>query len=75
MENSNSKKPRESQKPIVRTTASHNSNQPEIRINTTKETKTNATEIIATMKSPFAPTISSVDIQMPNAATFAIQKE
>jgi hypothetical protein len=32
-------------------------------------------EIIATMKSPFAPTISSVDIQMPNVATLAIQKE
>jgi hypothetical protein len=32
-------------------------------------------EIIATMKSPFAPTISSVDIQMPNAMTLAIQKE
>jgi hypothetical protein len=27
------------------------------------------------MKSPFAPTISSVGIQMPNVATLAIQKE
>jgi hypothetical protein len=32
-------------------------------------------EIIAIMKSPFAPTISSVDIQMLNVATLAIQKE
>jgi hypothetical protein len=27
------------------------------------------------MKSPFAPTISSEDIQMPNVATLTIQKE
>jgi hypothetical protein len=27
------------------------------------------------MKSPFAPTLSSVDIQMPNVTTLAIQKE
>jgi hypothetical protein len=32
-------------------------------------------EIIAAVKSPFAPTISSADIQMPNVATLAIQKE
>jgi hypothetical protein len=30
---------------------------------------------IATMKSPFAPTISSVDIQMPNVMTLKIQKK
>jgi hypothetical protein len=75
MENSNSKKPRESQKPVVRIIASRNSNQPEIRINAAKETKTNAMEIITAMKSPFAPTISSADIQMPNVATLAIQRE
>jgi hypothetical protein len=27
------------------------------------------------MKSPFAPTISSADIQMPNVTTLTIQKE
>jgi hypothetical protein len=27
------------------------------------------------MRSPFAPTISFVDIQMPNVMTLAIQKE
>jgi hypothetical protein len=43
--------------------------------NAAKEIRTNAAEIIAAMKSPFAPTISSVDIQMPNAMTLAIQKE
>jgi DNA-binding protein len=75
MENLNSKKPRESQKHVIRITASHNRNQPEIRINATKETKTNAMEIITTMKSPFAPTISSADIQMLNVMTLAIQKE
>jgi hypothetical protein len=75
MENSSCKKPRESQKPAVRTIASHNSNQPETRINTAKEIRTNAMEIIATIESPFAPTISSVDIQMPNVMTLAIQKE
>jgi hypothetical protein len=32
-------------------------------------------ETTATMKSPFAPTISYVDIQMPNVATLTIQKE
>jgi hypothetical protein len=32
-------------------------------------------EIIAAMKSLFAPTISSVDIQMPNVVTLAIQRE
>jgi hypothetical protein len=64
-----------SQKPAISIIASRNSNQPEIRINATKETKTNAMEIIATMKSPFAPIISSVDIQMPNAAILAIHKE
>jgi DNA-binding protein len=75
MENSNSKKPRESQKPAIRIIASHNSNQPEIRINATKENKINATDTIAAIKSLFAPTISSMDIQMQNAATLAIQKE
>jgi hypothetical protein len=75
MENSSCKKPRKSQKPIIRTIPSHNSNQPETRINATKEIRTNAAEIITAMKSPFAPTISSVDIQMPNVATLAIQKE
>jgi hypothetical protein len=74
MENSNSKKPRGSQKPTIRIIASHNINQPEVRINAAKETKTNAMETIATMKSPFAPTISSVDIQMLNAATLTIQE-
>jgi hypothetical protein len=43
MENSNSKKPRESQKPVIRTMPSCNSNQPETRINAVKDTKTNAT--------------------------------
>jgi DNA-binding protein len=52
-----------------------NSNQPEIRINATKETKTNAIDTIITTKSPFAPTISSVDIQMLNVMNLAIQKE
>ena len=75
MENSNSKKRKESQNPAVRTIASRNSNQPEIGINAAKETKTNAMETIAAMKSPFAPTISSADIQMPNVATLAIQGE
>jgi hypothetical protein len=75
MENSSCKKPRESQKPIIRTIPSHNSNQPETRINATKQIRTNAAEIITAMKSPFAPTISSMDIQMPNVATLAIQKE
>jgi hypothetical protein len=75
MENSSCKKPRESQKPTVRTIPSRNSNQPETRINAAKEIRTNTVEIIATMKSPFAPTISSVDIQMPNVSTLAIQKE
>jgi hypothetical protein len=74
MENSNSKKPRERQKPAVRIIASRNINQPEIRINATKEAKANATETVATMKSPFAPTISSVDIQMMNAATLVFPK-
>jgi hypothetical protein len=55
--------------------ASGNSNQPETRMHATKETRTNATEIISAMKSPFAPTISSADIQMPNVTTLAIQKE
>jgi hypothetical protein len=32
-------------------------------------------ETIATMKSPFAPTTSSMDIQMLNVMTLAIQKE
>jgi hypothetical protein len=32
-------------------------------------------EIITTIKSPFAPTISSVVIQMPNVVTLATQKE
>jgi hypothetical protein len=32
-------------------------------------------ETIITMKSPFAPTISSTDIQMLNVMTLAIQKE
>jgi hypothetical protein len=62
-------------KPTIRTIASRNSNQPETRINAAKETRTNAMELIATMKSPFAPTISFVDIQMPNVATLEIQKE
>jgi hypothetical protein len=53
MENSSCKKPRESQKPVVRTIPSRNSNQPETRINVTKEIRTNAAEIIAAMKSPF----------------------
>ncbi len=75
MESSNSKNQRESQKPAIRTMVSHNSNPPEIRINTAKETKTNAMETIITMKSPFAPTISSTDIQMLNVMTLAIQKE
>jgi hypothetical protein len=60
-------------KTAIRTITSCNSNQPETRINATKETRTNAMETIATMKSPFAPTISSVDIQMPNVVTLAIQ--
>jgi chemotaxis response regulator CheB len=75
MENLSSKKQRVSQKPTIRTIASRNSNQPETRINATKETRTNAMELIATMKRPFAPTISFVDIQMPNVATLEIQKE
>jgi hypothetical protein len=66
MENLNSKKQRGSQKPAIRTIASHNSNQPETRINATKESKTNAMEKISAMKSSFAPTISMMDIQMPN---------
>jgi hypothetical protein len=32
-------------------------------------------ETIAAMKSLFAPTISSMDIQMPNAVTLTMQKE
>jgi hypothetical protein len=32
-------------------------------------------ETITTMKSPFVPTISSADIQMPNAMTLVIPKE
>jgi hypothetical protein len=52
-----------------------NSNQPKTRINATKETKTNAMETIATMKSPFAPTVISADIQMPNVVTLITQKE
>jgi hypothetical protein len=32
-------------------------------------------ETITIMKSPFAPTIHSTDIQMPSAATPAIQNE
>jgi hypothetical protein len=32
-------------------------------------------ETIFTMKSPFAPTISSADIQMPNVMTLTTQKE
>jgi hypothetical protein len=32
-------------------------------------------EKITAMKCPFAPTISSMDIQMPNVVTLAIQKE
>jgi hypothetical protein len=75
MENLSCKKPRESQKPAVRTTASHNSSQPETRINAAKETRTIAMETIAAMKSPFAPTISSMDIQMPNVVTLTIQQE
>jgi hypothetical protein len=75
MENSNSKKQRGSQKPAVRTIASHNSNQLETRINPTKEIKTNAIKTITTIKSPLAPTISSVDIHMPNVVTLTIQKE
>jgi hypothetical protein len=75
MENSSSKKQRGSQKPAVRTIASHNSNQPETRINAAKETRTSTMETITTMKSPFAPTISSAEIQMPNVATLKIQKE
>jgi hypothetical protein len=74
MENSSCKKPRESRKPAIRTIASHNSNQPETRINATKETRTNAMETITAMKSPFAHTISSTDIQMPNVMTLAIQR-
>ena len=62
-------------KPAVRTIVSRNSNPPEIRINATKETKTNAMETIVAMKSPFAPTISSADIQMPNVVTLTIQKD
>jgi hypothetical protein len=73
--NSSCKKPRKVQKPAVRTIASHNSNQPETRLNAAKEIRTNGMEIIAAMKSHFARTISSVDIQMPNVATLAIQKE
>jgi hypothetical protein len=49
--------------------------QPETRINAAKETRTNAMETMSTMKSPFAHTISSTDIQMPNVVTLAIQKE
>ncbi len=75
MENSSCKKPRESQKPAIRTIARLNSNQLETRINVTKETRTNTMETIAAMKSPFAPTISSMDIQMPNVMTLKIQKE
>jgi hypothetical protein len=72
-ENSNSRKQRGSQNPAVRTITS--CNQPETIINTAKETKTNAMETIATMKSPFVPTISSVDIHMPNVVTLIIPKE
>jgi hypothetical protein len=32
-------------------------------------------ETIAAMKSPFSPTISSMDIQMPNDMTLTTQKE
>jgi hypothetical protein len=32
-------------------------------------------ETITAMKCPFAPTISSMDIQMPNVVTLEIQKE
>jgi hypothetical protein len=55
MENLSCKKPRECQKPAVRTVASHNTNQPETRINASKETRTNAMKTITAMKSPFAP--------------------
>jgi hypothetical protein len=75
MENASCKKPRESQKPVFRTIPSRNSNQPETRINAAKEIRTYAAEIIAAMKSPFALTISSMGIQMPNVATLTIQKE
>ena len=75
MENLSCKKPRESRKPAVRTIPSSTSNQPETRINAAKEIRTNTMEIIAAMKSPFAPTISSVDIQMLNVMNLAIQKE
>jgi hypothetical protein len=66
---------RGSQNPTIRTIANHNSNQPETRINTAKEIRTNTMETIAIIKSPFAPTISSMDIQMLNVATLKIQKE
>ena len=75
MESSNSKKQRGSKKHAIRTIASHSSNQTEIRINDTMETKINARETITTIKSPFTPTISSADIQMLNVMTLAIQKE
>jgi hypothetical protein len=52
-ENLKGKKQRGSRKPIIRTIASHNSNPPEIRINTAKETKTNAIETITVMKIHF----------------------
>jgi hypothetical protein len=59
--------------PLLRTITS--CNQPETRINATKETKTHTMETIATMKSPFVPTISSADIQMLNVVTLVIPKE
>jgi hypothetical protein len=73
MENSNSRNQRESQKPAVRTIVSCNSNLPEIRINATKETKTNAMETIATMKSPFAHQLHGHSDA--ECCTLTIQKE
>jgi hypothetical protein len=75
MENWSSKKQRGSQKPTVSTIASHNRSQPETRINAAKETRASIMEATAAMKSPFAPTISSMDIQMLDVVTLEIQKE
>jgi hypothetical protein len=61
-------------KPKPRCQDKNNSQPARTRINAAKETKTSTMETIAPMKSSFAPTISSADIQMLNLFTLTIQK-